>query len=135
MHPSKTAETYLVDSASLAGRRCYKIRDADWRALEIHGTAVPGYTWIPLSDDEGGGWTSYWMRIDAGAQGPMHQHPTTELILVVDGVFTDSDGSHFQAGDALTYPAGSSHSSCSAQGCTVLVVARASTGLTDQPAR
>ncbi|MDE1179224.1 cupin domain-containing protein [Paraburkholderia sp.] len=105
-------------------RRSYTIRDEDWRPLRLGETEMTGYAWIPLSDDEGGGWSSYWMKIDAGAQGPMHRHDTTELIVVAQGVFTDSDGAHFRTGDVLTYAAGSSHASRSAEGCVVLVVAR-----------
>jgi anti-sigma factor ChrR (cupin superfamily) len=121
-------QTYSAGVPDFAGRRHYRIRDEDWRALQIGGTDIPGYFWIPLSDDEQGGWSSYWMKVEPGARGPEHRHDTTELIFVAEGVFTDSDGVSFQAGDVVTYPAGSSHSSSSASGCIVLVVAR--TGMT-----
>jgi anti-sigma factor ChrR (cupin superfamily) len=116
---------------SFVARRSYKINDDDWRPLQIGKSEIPGYFWIPLSDDEGGGWSSYWMRIEAGAHGPMHLHDTTELLFVSDGVLTDSDGVHFQAGHVLTYAAGSRHSTSSESGCTVLVVARTGSSLVD----
>jgi mannose-6-phosphate isomerase-like protein (cupin superfamily) len=131
MNSAKNAVTPPLDSFGLIARRSYKINDDDWRPLQIGATDIPGYFWIPLSDDEGGGWSSYWMRIEPGARGPMHLHDTTELIFVTEGIFTDSDGVHFPAGYVITYPAGSSHSSSSENGCTVLVVARTGSHLVD----
>jgi len=125
MNSAGSTQTYSVGVPDFAGRRHYRIRDEDWRPLQIGGTDIPGYFWIPLSDDEEGGWSSYWMKVEPGACGPEHRHDTTELIFVAEGVFTDSDGVSFLAGDVVTYPAGSSHSSSSASGCIVLVVARA----------
>jgi len=129
MQSSRNAVTTPLSSLDFAGRRSYKIDDEDWRPLQIGETDIPGYFWIPLSEDEGGGWSSYWMRIQPGARGSMHLHDTTEMIFVAEGVFTDSDGVHFQPGHVLTYAAGSRHSSSSESGCIVLVVARTASSL------
>ena len=131
MDSSRNAETYSVGLPAFAGRRHYKIREEDWRPLQIGDADIPGYFWIPLSGDEEGAWSSYWMRVEPGARGPEHRHDTTEFIFVAEGVFTDSDGVSFQPGDVLTYPAGSIHSSSSATGCVILVVARTGSRLVD----
>ena len=131
MQSLRNAATMPLNPLEFAARRSYKINDEDWRPLQIGEQDIPGYFWIPLSEDEGGGWSSYWMKIQPGARGPAHLHDTTELIFVADGVFTDSDGAHFQSGHVLTYAAGSSHSSSSESGCTVLVVARTASSLLD----
>lgn len=105
------------------GRRWYAIDARDWRSMSIGGQVLPGYFWIPVADDEHGAWSSYWMRVEAGACSPEHQHDSTELVMVLEGVFTDDDGADFLPGQTVTYPAGSRHSTSSEVGCTVLVVA------------
>lgn len=107
------------------GRRSYSIDARDWRPMKIGDTVLPGFSWIPVAEDENGAWSSYWMRLDAGARSPEHQHDSTELILILEGVFTDDDGTDFLPGQTVSYPAGSRHSTSSARGCTVLVVAQA----------
>jgi anti-sigma factor ChrR (cupin superfamily) len=104
------------------GRRWYAIDERDWRPMTIGDTVLPGFFWIPVALDESGAWHSYWMRLDPGARSYVHRHDGTELIMVLDGVFTDDDGSDFLPGQTVSYPAGSRHSTYSAQGCTVLVV-------------
>lgn len=64
------------------------------------------------------------MKIQPGARGPVHRHDATELIVVYEGIFTDSDGTNFPPGAAITYATGSSHASSSTDGCVVLVIAR-----------
>jgi anti-sigma factor ChrR (cupin superfamily) len=93
------------------GRRWYAFEAQDWQPMKIGNRVLPGYFWIPVADDENGAWSSYWMRVSAGARSPEHQHDSTELVMVLEGIFT------------VTYPAGSRHSTSSKVGCTVLVVA------------
>lgn len=114
------------------GRRWYSIDERDWRAMTIGETALPGFFWIPVAEDENGAWTSYWMRLQPGARSLEHQHDSTELILILDGVFTDDDGSDFLPGQTVTYPAGSRHSTSSEEGCTVLVVAHTGSKIVSQ---
>lgn len=106
------------------GRRWYSIDERDWQPMKIGDTVLQGFSWIPVAQDESGAWTSYWMRLEAGARSIEHRHDSTELIMILDGVFTDDDGTDFHAGQTVSYPAGSRHSTSSAKGCTVLVVAR-----------
>jgi anti-sigma factor ChrR (cupin superfamily) len=132
MDSSNINQPQAAGITDFTGRRHYRTRDEDWRPLQIDGADIPGYFSIPLSDDEDGSWSSYWMKIQPGARGPEHRHDTTELIFVAEGDFADSDGATFQTGDVLTYLAGSSHSSSSATGCVVLVVARTESRLVAQ---
>ncbi|TCK33606.1 ChrR-like protein with cupin domain [Paraburkholderia sp. BL8N3] len=104
------------------GRRWYSIDERDWRPMKIGETVLPGFFWIPVANDETGTWNSYWMRLGAGARSFEHRHESTELILVLEGVFTDNDGADFLPGQTASYPAGSRHSTSSEKGCTVLVV-------------
>lgn len=104
------------------GRRWYSIDERDWRPMMIGDSALQGFSWIPVALDESGAWTSYWMRLEAGARSMLHRHDGTELIMVLEGIFTDDDGADFLPGQTVAYPAGSRHSTYSAQGCTVLVV-------------
>lgn len=114
------------------GRRWYSIDESDWRPMKIGDKVLPGFSWIPVADDENGAWSSYWMRLEAGARSFEHQHDSTELILILDGVFTDDDGTNFHPGQTVSYPAGSRHSTSSAEGCTVLVVAHTQASIVSQ---
>ena len=67
-------------------RRWYSIDERDWRPMKIGDTVLPGFSWIPVADDEGGAWSSYWMRLQPGARSFEHRHDSTELIMVLDGV-------------------------------------------------
>lgn len=109
---------------SSSGRRWYEIDAKDWQPMRIGGRILPGYFWIPIADDENGAWSSYWMRIEAGARSPYHRHESTELVMVLEGIFSDDDGTHFLPGQTVIYAAGSRHSTSSEVGCTVLVVAQ-----------
>jgi anti-sigma factor ChrR (cupin superfamily) len=104
--------------------------DADaWQPMMIDGQRHPGFWLIPLVDDSSGNWTSYWMRLDAGARSLLHTHTSTELLSVLDGVYTDQDGTDITPGQVVTFAAGTSHWSYSREGCTVLVVTRSESTL------
>lgn len=109
-------------AAAPAGRIIHDINDRDWQPMMIAGKRHPGFWIIPIVDDEQGQWTGYWMRLDAGARSLLHTHTSTELLLIMDGVYTDQDGTDFTARQVVTYPAGTSHWSHSREGCTVLVI-------------
>ncbi|WP_321852664.1 cupin domain-containing protein [Burkholderia diffusa] len=111
-------------------RRWYSINESDWKPMKIGVADIPGFFWIPVATDENGAWASYWMRVDAGAQSPKHRHDSTELILILDGTFTDDDGTDFLPGQTVSYLAGSQHSTSSAHGCTVLVVSQTGASIT-----
>jgi len=115
------------------GRRLYSIDERDWRPMKIGETVLHGFFWIPVANDERGAWSSYWMRLQPGARSLEHQHDSTELILILEGVFTDDDGTDFLPGQTVSYPAGSRHSTSSKEGCTVLVVAHTGSTIVSPP--
>lgn len=122
MKASTKSRTTVEQSAAVDARRQYSIDYADWRAMKIGEREVSGYSWIPLTDDEDGTWSSYWMRIEPGASSPMHEHDATEMIMVWQGMLRDDDGTDFFPGDVVVYAAGSRHKTSSTTGCTVLVI-------------
>ncbi|WP_321793592.1 cupin domain-containing protein [Burkholderia pyrrocinia] len=122
---ARDAAVPLVGLRIEGARRWYSIDERDWRPMKIGDAVLPGFSWIPVADDENGAWSSYWMRLDAGARSPVHRHDSTEVILILEGVFTDDDGTRFLPGQTVSYSAGSAHSTSSERGCTVLVVAQA----------
>ncbi len=89
----------------------------DWAATDALGF------WIkPLLDDGSRGSTAL-MRIDAGASADFHQHDQLEEILVLDGSFSDQDRSYGPGQYCIRAP-GTSHTTMSATGATVLLVYR-----------
>ena len=102
----------------------YTIKEHDWQPMYLDATPLPGFSWISIGADQQGAWSSYWMKVDRGARSPVHEHSTTELILILKGVLTDDDGAEFKVGEVVIYAAGSSHATYSKDGCTVLVVAQ-----------
>lgn len=129
-HENASPQTWPLAGLRLKdGRRWYAIDQSDWRPMMIGGTILPGFFWIPVASDESGAWSSYWMRLSAGARSSLHRHAGTELIMVLEGIFTDDDGADFLPGQTVSYPGGSRHSTYSAQGCTVLVVEGAASSI------
>jgi anti-sigma factor ChrR (cupin superfamily) len=110
----------------------YQLHDADWQPMRLGQDALPGYHWIPLPPDSRKSWQAYWMKMDAGTRGPLHVHPSTELILVFQGDFGDQGGEKYGPGDVVVYENGSRHSTCSVHGCLVLVIARAEAVVTTE---
>jgi anti-sigma factor ChrR (cupin superfamily) len=104
------------------GRAIHVLENEAWQPMMIENERLPGFWFIPIVDDSSGQWTSYWMRLEPGAESLVHTHTSTELLLILDGIYTDQDGTDFTARQVVTYPAGSTHRSYSRDGCTVLVV-------------
>ena len=119
---SKVAPEIEQSASTPDGRLIHALDERDWQPMMIQGKRHPGFWIIPIVDDEIGLWTSYWMRLDAGARSLLHTHTSTELLLIMDGVYTDQDGTDITARQVVTYAANTSHWSHSREGCTVLVV-------------
>ncbi len=60
----------------------------------------------------------YVMRMQPGTIVPTHDHPGGEELLVLDGEFSDQNGS-YPKGTWLRMPAGSSHNLTCEEGCTI----------------
>lgn len=75
--------------------------------------------------DDGEGYRVALVRLDPGAEIPVHRHPAHEHIFVLAGKIRDSgapDGAgEFGAGTYLMNPASSSHRLWSQGGCLVLI--------------
>lgn len=115
------------------GAARYRLDEADWQPLVLGNRAVPGYYWIPLPSDSRRAWQAYWMKLDPGARGPRHFHPSTELVQVFQGDFRDAGGAQYGPGDVVVYEEGSGHSTWSVKGCIVLVVASVEAVVDDEP--
>jgi anti-sigma factor ChrR (cupin superfamily) len=50
------------------------------------------------------------LHLAPGAHFPRHQHLGSESVLVLEGSYTDSDGTHVSAGEQQHMPPGSAHS-------------------------
>ena len=64
-------------------------------------------------------WTAL-LRLDAGAEGPWHDHPAGEEMFVIDGEIADDDGV-YPAGTWIRNPPGSAHRIRSDKGAVLLV--------------
>lgn len=64
-------------------------------------------------------WTAL-IRLDAGAEGPYHEHPAGEEMFVIDGGIADDDGI-YPAGTWIRNPPGSGHRIRSEAGAVLLV--------------
>lgn len=76
-----------------------------------------------LYEDKAKGEMTCLLRLDPGAQLPMHVHADIEQSYVIAGSITDHDGTA-QAGDYVWRKAGSAHENRSNTGAVVLAVYR-----------
>ena len=60
------------------------------------------------------------LRYAPGAEVPWHEHPDTEVILVLEGTQSDDRGTYC-SGDLVLNPIGTRHRVWSEQGCVVLL--------------
>lgn len=102
----------------------YRLHEEDWRPMRLGPAELPGYDWIALPGDGRAAWQAYWMRMAPGTQGPVHAHPSAELVQVFQGDFCEASGPQYGPGDVVIYEAGSRHATYSVGGCIVLVIAR-----------
>lgn len=84
-------------------------------------TASPGFTVVPLLDDDACGMRTSLMRFEPGCYAALHSHDEVEQIYVIEGEFYD-DEMVYGAGDYLVRAAGTPHIAGSREGATVLVV-------------
>lgn len=65
--------------------------------------------------------TAACLRYQPGARVPEHEHTGHELILVLEGAQSDSNG-YYPVGSLIVNPPGSRHAVWSEEGCRVLIV-------------
>ncbi len=106
-------------------RRVIATGETAFKSYDRYGEAIPGLTWLPLSpDSETEGTGCYLLRFAPGARSLPHEHSAIEEFMVLEGVLEDSDGRLLEAGDFVSYAAGSRHASTSPNGCLLLVFLR-----------
>ncbi|MDH3473215.1 MAG: cupin domain-containing protein [Rhodospirillales bacterium] len=107
-------------------RRVIATGKTEFRPYDRFGKVVPGMTWLPLSrESEDGGPGCFLIRFEPGGASRPHEHVETEEFLLLEGRLEDCDGRVFEAGDFVSYEAGSRHFSVSPEGCLIFVILRA----------
>jgi hypothetical protein len=101
----RVARLFAIDAAE-AYEALTRIADEDaW----IQGPA-PGFSLAPIQVGMGlAGASGAFIRARAGVQFPRHKHLGDETVLVMQGVFEDSDGVSAGAGDLVRKASGSTH--------------------------
>lgn len=99
----------------------WRDKNLDWQPYSADGRRSVEI--VKLYDDrkDGTGPAAALLRYAPGAQVPMHLHPGTELILVLEGELVDDAGIH-PAGTLEVCPPGSQHTLSSETGCVFLVI-------------
>ena len=78
--------------------------------------------WIkPLFEDQESGQRTWLMKVDSGAESPMHAHSEVEQIFVIEGSFFDQDRT-YQTGDFAIRAPGTMHTAGSEDGALVLLI-------------
>ena len=90
----------------------------DTNALEWQPGSIPGVAKKPLYEQPGFSDEMYLERWDAGAELGVIAYEHGAELFVIDGAFTDDEGS-YSRGSWLRMPAGSVHHPHAASGCTV----------------
>ena len=96
-----------------------------------YGDAIPGLSWINISQDPETGCGSYFLRMEPGFASLRHEHVDYEDFLVIEGELVDDDGSVFRTGDFVSFRPGTVHSSTTTTGCTLAVFLRTGNRLVD----
>jgi anti-sigma factor ChrR (cupin superfamily) len=106
-------------------RRIIATRDTAFEPYYRDGCKIQGAAWLPLSREAGDGRGCYLLRFEPGGQSLLHEHTDVEEFLVLEGSLTDNDGTRFNAGDFVSFSAGTRHYSVAPDGCLLFVVLRA----------
>ena len=100
-------------------RKIVNINDAAYGVYDMEGPVQPEIGWLELSYDKDGN-GCYAMRMSPGSETIWHEHPGMEDFLILEGELIESDGTLLKAGDFVSYPPGSAHSSRTETGCVIV---------------
>ena len=100
------------------GSTYVKPQDMAWSA-----TQFPGIRIKVLYQDEAAGELTCLLKWEPGARLPFHMHPEIEQSWVLEGSFSDHDGT-CRAGEYVWRKTGSMHETYSEEGCTILAIYR-----------
>ena len=93
--------------------------------FDNYGSVIPGMSWHKITYNKNTGQGSYVLKMEPGAKSILHEHTNFEEFVMLDGELIDADNKVFKKGDIVTFEPGSTHSSCSQNGCLILVFMRA----------
>lgn len=88
----------------------------DWRP-----SGTPGFWVKPLVEDEAAGVRTWLMKSEPGAASTLHSHDEIEQIYVLEGSFSDGEGS-YHPGDFIVRAVGAPHLTTCAEGSLSLVI-------------
>lgn len=92
---------------------------SDWRPSD-----TPGFWVKPLVEDDAAGIRTWLMKSDPGAVSTLHSHAEIEQIYVLEGQFSDAEGT-YGPGDFIVRAPGASHlSSCENGSLSLVIYAR-----------
>jgi len=102
-------------------------RPADGVNLMSHPNEAPwqddgdGFLYKPLFEDPAAKMKTWLMRVEPGAEAPLHAHEELEQVYVIEGEFYDSEHT-YGPGDFVVRAPGAMHTGGSHNGATVLLV-------------
>ncbi|WP_088310758.1 cupin domain-containing protein [Novosphingobium sp. B 225] len=88
----------------------------DWRP-----SGTPGFWVKPLVEDAEAGVRTWLMKSDPGASSTLHSHDEIEQIFVMEGTFSDAEGS-YGPGDFIVRAVGAQHLTSCTDGSLSLVI-------------
>ena len=94
---------------------------------ERYGTVCSGMKWLQLSKNEKLEHEVFIVKFAPGSSSRLHTHKGYEEFYVIEGELIDDDGKVFKKGDYIKFEKGTTHSSHSKTGCTLLVILFAGT--------
>lgn len=89
---------------------------SDWRP-----SGTPGFWVKPLVEDDAAGVRTWLMKSDPGASSALHSHEEIEQIYVLEGSFSDAEGT-YGPGDFVIRAAGAPHLTSGTTGSLSLVI-------------
>ncbi len=92
--------------------------------FDNYGSPIPGMSWHKITYSKKTGQGTYILKMDAGAKSKFHEHANFEEFIMLNGELIDLDNKIFKKGDIITFEPGSKHSSCTKEGCLILVFMR-----------
>lgn len=95
-----------------------KPQDMDWQPTRFEGIEIK-----VLYHDQDKGEMTCMLKWAPGATLPFHRHPELEQSYVIEGSFSDHDGT-CRAGEYVWRKAGSKHQTYSEEGCVIIAVYR-----------
>ncbi len=84
-------------------------------------TGTEGFLIKPLFEDAATGQRTWLMKVEPGAEAPLHSHDETEQIYVIEGTFYDDENT-YGPGDFAIRALGSMHRGGSKDGAIIMLV-------------